>query len=167
MNFVIKSRLICLLFALSLSACSETKSEGGANAPAAKAGNGPDAKPGFAITQGKLMLPTVAGNPGAAYFTLTNSSSKTATISAVAISGAGKAEVHQTTSTTMVKLDAQDIGHGTSLKFEPGRLHVMVFDIEPRLQPQTTTEITVVFSDGDKVSGSLAVEKAGSMGGMH
>ncbi len=113
------------------------------------------------------MLPAVSGNPGAAYFTLTNRSSKTATISSVAIEGAGKSEMHQTTSTTMVKLDNQDIGQGTSLKFVPGKLHVMVFDINPRLQPQTNTEITVIFSDGDKVSGSLAVESAGSMGGMH
>jgi copper(I)-binding protein len=163
---MMNSRLLCVLAVLTLSACSEAKNDNGTQGSAGLT-NGPAAKPGFAISAGKLMLPAVSGNPGAAYFTLANTSGKVATISAVSIAGAGKAEIHQTTATTMVKLDSTDIGQGTSLKFEPGKLHVMVFDIEPRVQPQSATEITVIFSDGDKVSGSLGVESAGGMGGMH
>ena len=57
-----------------------------------------------------------------------------------------------------------EIGPGASLAFEPGKLHVMVFDLDAKLQAGGETEMTLTFADGDKLSAPLRIEAAG--GGM-
>ena len=113
------------------------------------------------------MLPAVAGNPGAAYFQINNSAGASTVLGAISINGAGKTEVHQTVGDAMNKVDQVEIAPSTSITFEPGKLHVMVFDIGSTLKAGGTTEMTVTFADGDKVSAPLKIEAAGgSMEGM-
>ncbi|HEY6869638.1 MAG TPA: copper chaperone PCu(A)C [Novosphingobium sp.] len=125
----------------------------------------PDAKPGLALTGGKLVLPTVKGNPGAAYFTLANSGAKPATIAAVDVAGAGMAMLHQTLQTdghsTMEDMSAPQIKPGETLVFAPGGNHVMVDAVPDSWKPGGTTEITLTFADGDKLSAPLAIEAPG------
>ena len=53
------------------------------------------------------------------------------------------------------------------MKFEPGKLHVMVFNPGATLKAGGTTEMTITFADGDKSSAPLKIEAAGGgMGGM-
>jgi copper(I)-binding protein len=155
------SHLIFALAMLSLAACGKEKQ---AQAPA-----GPEAKPGFVVSEGRLVLPAVSGNPGAAYFNLENASGKLAVFAGVAVDGAGKAEIHQTAGTSMMKVDRIEVAPATTLKFEPGNLHVMLFDLAPRVKAGSSAEVTVTFEDGDKVSAPLKVEAAGAGGmeGMH
>lgn len=154
------ARTLILGAALSLAACGQEK----AAKDEAKA---PDAKPGFAISDGRLVLPAVTGNPGVAYFNLENASGKLAVFATASVDGAGKAEVHQTAGNSMMKVDRIEIAPSTTLKFEPGALHVMLFELAPRVKAGAEAEITVTFEGGDKVSAPLKVEAAGGAEHAH
>jgi periplasmic copper chaperone A len=152
-----------IMIALALSACQESK-PAKQEAAAVPSQAGPEARPGITVAGGRLVLPAVAGNPGAAYFQIDNSAGANVAIAAIAINGTEKAEIHQTTDDKMMDVDSVDIAPSTSIKFEPGQLHVMVFNLAPQLKAGGTTEMTVTFADGDKVSAPLKIEAAG--GGM-
>ena len=163
MKFKITAAAIAVL---ALGACQEPKQS--QQEPSAAQGQaGPEARPGIALAGGRLVLPVIAGNPGAAYFQIDNSAGANVAIAAIAINGAEKAEIHQTTGDKMIDVDSVDIAPSTSIKFEPGQLHVMVFNLAPQLKAGGTTEMTVTFADGDKVSAPLKIEAAvGGMEGM-
>ncbi len=149
--------LAASLALLTLTACGGAKDEDKAAPTAA-----PDAKPGISVADGKLILPAVAGNPGAAYFALDNESANTVSIAAITIDGVGKTEVHQTMGGSMKPVDRIDVEPKITLKFEQGGLHVMAFDVEPRLEAGQTTELTITFADGDKISAPLKIESMGT-----
>ena len=156
--------LTLALLAMALGACQQQAKEGEA-APAAS--SAPAAKPGMTLSEGRLVLPAVEGNPAAAYFALSNGGKGTVSIAAVAIDGTGKAEVHQTVGGSMSPVDRIDIEPGTAIKLEPGALHVMAFDLDPKLVAGGTAEMTVTFADGDKLSAPLKIEARGeAMEGM-
>jgi copper(I)-binding protein len=155
------------LIALTLGACQQAKQGEEKAAAAAASSAAPDAKPGIALAGGRLVLPAVTGNPGAAYFQIDNSAGATVAIAAISINGAEKTEVHQTNGDKMITVDSVEIAPSTSMKFEPGHLHLMVFNLGPTLKAGGTTEMTVTFADGDKVSAPLKIEAAGAgMEGM-
>lgn len=151
-----------LLPALSLGACQAEKD------PAPAASGAPEAKPGLAVSDARLVLPAVSGNPGAVYFTLANTGSGTAALAAVSIDGAAKAEMHQTQGEAMTPVDRVDVAPGTNISFEPGKMHVMAFQLEPKLKAGSSTEMTLTFADGDKIPAQIKIESAGqaAMGGM-
>ncbi len=153
---------------LALSACNQP---GKTENPAETATNtAPDAKPGAQLSDGRLVLPAVKGNPGAAYFTLANGGDKPVTLAAIAVDGAAKAEMHQTSGGQMAAVDKAEVAPGAELKFAPGGYHVMLFDLDPKLAAGGTAEVTLTFADGDKLSAPLKIEAAGGsnhdMGGM-
>ena len=161
------------LTALALAACHQAKQakppEPAATVAAAKPASG---KPGITVADGRLVLPAVAGNPGAAYFQVDNSAGANIAIASIAIDGAEKAEVHQTTGETMAKVDSVEIAPSTSIKFEPGKLHVMAFNLASTLKAGGTTNMTLTFGDGEKETVPLKIEPAGGadiggMGAMH
>jgi copper(I)-binding protein len=150
-----------LAAALALGACQQQK----AGSEAAQA---PDAKPGLTVSDGVLVLPAVKGNPGAAYFALTNGSDEATSLAAVSIDGAGKAEMHETRGGTMAPMNWAQVDAGQTLRFERGGKHVMVFDLADTIKAGGTAEMTLTFSGGDKLSTPLRVEAAGGgMEGMH
>lgn len=153
-----------ILAMLALAGCQQQPAEKQAGPQAAATANGPDAKPGLALQAGRLVLPAVKGNPGAAYFMLDNASGKTAVLAALTIDGAAKAEMHRTEGSKMEGVERLEIAPGTSLAFEPGKLHVMVFGLDAKLQADGQTEMTLTFADGDKLSAPLKIEAPG--GGM-
>ena len=159
---------IAAIAALALCSCQQAKQpspKADASAEASKAA--PAGKPGITIAGGKLVLPAVQGNPGAAYFQIDNSAGANVAIAAITIDGTEKTEVHQTAGDTMTKVDSVEIAPSTSMKFEPGKLHVMVFNPGATLKAGGTTEMTITFADGDKSSAPLKIEAAGGgMGGM-
>jgi copper(I)-binding protein len=153
---------VMLAAVLALGACQQQKS-------GEEAAQGPDAKPGLTVSDGVLVLPAVKGNPGAAYFALTNGSQEPTSLAAIHIDGAGKAEMHETRGGTMAPMNWAQVNAGETLKFERGGKHVMVFDLTDRIKPGGTAEMTLTFSGGDKLSTPLRVEAAGGDGmeGMH
>lgn len=152
------------LIVLALAACQQPAQP--AKEEAAKAAMGPETKPGLALNEGRLVLNAVKGNPGAAYFTLANNSDKPVTLAAVFIEGAGRAEMHETTGGGMAPLKPSELAPGATVKFEPGGKHVMAFDLDPKLAPGGSAEMTLTFADGDKLSAPLKIESAGGMDGM-
>ena len=135
-----------------------------AAASEAAAARGPEAKPGLSVAEGVLVLPAVKGNPGAAYFALTNGSDKAVTLAAVSVGGVGRTEMHETRGETMSPVDSVAVAPGKTVKFERGGSHVMLFDIAGKIAAGGTAEMTLTFADGDKLSTPLKVEAAG--GGM-
>ncbi len=150
--------LAASLAVFSLSACGQSaKEEEKAAASAA-----PEAKPGVSVADGTFMLPAVSGNPGAAYFALDNESNNTVSIASIAIAGVGKTEIHQTMGGQMKPVDRVDVEAKTVVKFERGGLHVMAFELDGKLKAGDTAEMTITFTDGDKVSAPLKLEAMGA-----
>lgn len=154
-------RLAPLFLAVSiaaLSACGQQPAKDDATSTA------PDAKPGLGLSEGVLVLPAVKGNPAGGYFTLVNNGDKAVTLSAVSVTGAARAEMHETTGESMAALSSLQIKPGETVKFERGGKHVMAFELDPALTAGNTGEITLTFADGDKVSAPIKLEAPG--GGM-
>lgn len=122
----------------------------------------PDAKPGISGSSGRLVLPVVAGRPGAVYFTLRNDGDATATLVGVHVAGTGQAQMHKTEGGAMNPVPEVDIPAGSSVEFAPGGLHVMAFDVDESLKDGESAELTVTFRDGDKLSMPLRVETMGA-----
>lgn len=152
-----------LLAALALSmaalgpvACSEPAPE----APAA-----PEGPEGVTVTNGRLMLPAVKGNPGAVYFDIQNTSQRNAMIRAVSVQGAGSAVMHQmgtwNKQPSMDEIMQQGINAGETVKFEPGGLHVMANDLADTVTAGGTAEVTLTFVGGDKLTFPAEVRAAG------
>jgi copper(I)-binding protein len=133
--------------------------------PAAKpAGN---ASVPVTIRYGKLVLPAVKGNPGAAYFTLTNDGHKPLRLAAVDVAGAGMAMFHETMDmdghSTMQDMKTPDVQAGASLTFSPGGRHVMVHDVPASLALGSSVTMTITFADGGKITAPLAVTAPGDI----
>jgi len=145
--------LLIAVATATLGACK------GADKPEAAASSAPEGKPGVTITGARLVLPAVTGNPGAAYFVLDNQSKDAVTVASVALTGAGKTEIH---TADMKVLDGGKAEAMTHLDFAPGGPHVMVFELAPDLKAGGETELTVTFADGDKVSVPAKIEAMGA-----
>ena len=153
--------MLAIVMSVALLACQQGSSPAGGKTAESGA---PETKPGLVLTGGVLMLPIVEGRPGAAYFRLENGGGKPVSLAGVYVEGAGSAEMHETRAGSMAKIDTLELGPGDTVTFERGGLHVMAFDLSPDLAEGRTlqTEITLTFSDGDKLSAPLAVEKMGT-----
>jgi copper(I)-binding protein len=152
-----------LALALSLAACQQSKAPVAAETGTAEAvSNGPDAKPGITASNGRLIAPVVSGRPAAAYFTVGNDGPATATLVGVHVEGAGEAQMHKTEGGKMTAVESVDIAPGASIEFAPGGYHVMVFDLADNIKAGGTTELTLTFSDGDKLSLPMKVEAMGA-----
>lgn len=153
--------LICSIALVSvLGACGKTPDSPTQSNEATL--SGPDAKPGIVASDGKLVLPIVAGRPGAVYFTVRNDGAEPVTLAGVHVAEVRRAEMHQTNGGSMARVDSLPVDPGASMVFAPGGLHVMAFDVSPNLKAGGTTELTLTFSDGDKLSMPIKVEKMGA-----
>jgi periplasmic copper chaperone A len=125
----------------------------------------PDAPEGIAASNGRLMLPAVSGNPGVAYFDVENSGTENRMIRAVSVTGAGRTEMHRMGGTeeepAMEEVYQVRVNAGETVNFQPGGLHVMAFDLDEGLASGGSTEVTVTFVGGDKVSLPAEVRAAG------
>lgn len=160
MNTIRAGLLLAPALLFSLAGCDgANKPEADASASAsATAATAPDAKPGLSLSAAKLMLPVIEGRPGAAYFTFVNNTDKPVAIAAVTIQGVGRTEMHETVGGKMSPIKDITVAPGETVAFERGGKHVMAFDVAPTLAPGGTTEITLTFADGDKLSAPLATE---------
>ena len=149
---------VCAL-ALSLAACGEEP------APEAEVADAGDCVPGIEVTDGWMALPAVAGNPAAAYFTITNTTDRQVTIRTADVLEASSAVLHETAEWSMEEdmqeLFQQPVGAGETLEFAPGGKHVMVMQPEEALQPGGESEVTLTFVGGDKCSFPVSLHAAG------
>jgi copper(I)-binding protein len=151
---------------VSLAACKQSEAPAPAPQESASLDAGPTAKPGISASDGHLILPVVAGRPGAVYFTVRNDGSVPVKLVGVHVGGAGSAQMHKTEGGSMAAVDSLDLAPGAQVDFKQGGMHVMVFDIGETVKASETAELTLTFSDGDKLSMPLRVETmGGDMGG--
>lgn len=144
---------LLLIAAVPLAACGQqTEQPAGA----------PEAKPGLSLTDGRLVLPAVKGNPAGGYFTLVNGGDKAVTLAAVTVNGSAKAELHETVGEVMSPIAKLEVKPGETVEFQPSGKHVMAFDLDASLVPGGTTEITLTFDGGDKLSAPLKLEARGA-----
>jgi len=112
-----------------------------------------------------VRLPAVAGNPGAAYFTL-RGGTKDATLLSVGAKFAVRTELHESMKghegmMTMAPVKDLPVPAGGTVAFEPGGKHVMLFDIAPTLKPGEKAPLTLTLSDGKTITVDAIVVGAG------
>ena len=122
----------------------------------------PEGFPGITVSDGRLVLPAVEGNPGAVYFSVDYTGDDIAAIRAASVEGARSAELHNTVDGTMSRLASVNVEKGTTVKFEPGGMHVMVMGLPDTMKAGDTANVTLTFLGGDKFSFPAKVEAAGS-----
>lgn len=143
---------------LGLAACGET-----AEQPAAEA---PEGVAGMTVTDARLVLPAVAGNPAAVYFELAYDGDRSFALSRVDVEGAESAEFHEygewSGKMQMMPMLPLPVKKGDKVSFAPGGKHVMAMKLSPEVKEGGTVEVTLTVSGGDKHSFPAEVRAAGS-----
>lgn len=120
---------------------------------------------GISVTDGRLILPAVSGNPGVAYFTVHNDGERDRFIRAAAVAGAQSAVLHQMGTwngePSMDEVFQVPVPAGGELAFEPGGLHVMANDLDESLAAGGTTEVTLNFIGGKTMTFPVEIRAAG------
>ena len=140
---------LALTLAAGLAGCGET--------PVAEDA-GPKAPDGIAVSGGRMMLPAVKGNPAAVYFEVANTGTDNKMIRAASVEGAKSTMLH--TGDMQETLQVM-VGPGETVKFETGGLHAMAMDVADTLVPGGTTQVTLTFVGGAKVSFPAEIRAAG------
>ncbi|MDE2563705.1 MAG: copper chaperone PCu(A)C [Sphingomonadales bacterium] len=155
------------ILAPGLSACGTKAPAPAASETAAPGAMGPAAPEGVSVSGATVKLPAVAGRPGAAYFTITQNGGSAHKLAAVHVDGVGRAEMHETVMaggvSKMQPVKDVAVEPGKPLVFKPGGYHVMLFDVDASLKAGGTTELTVIFDNGDKASTPAKIAGAADM----
>ena len=146
------SAVVLATATLAPAACSDAPEQ---------AETGPEAPDGIAVSNARLMLPAVAGNPGAVYFDVANTGTSGRMIRAATVAGAGSAMMHTTVDGAMQETLQVMVGPGETVKFEPGAAHVMAMDLADTVAAGSQAEVTLTFVGGDKISFPADVRAAG------
>ncbi len=142
--------------ALALAGCAE-------EAPAPVAVEG--VFPGLEITDARLVLPPVAGNPAAIYFTAAYNGERGISIAGAEVEKASSAQVHAMMEydrkMTMAEAGPIAIRGGESQTFEPGGLHIMAMELQEGVAPGDMIEVTLKISGGKTHKFDAEVRAAG------
>jgi periplasmic copper chaperone A len=106
--------------------------------------------------------PTFEGMPvGVAYLTITNRGDKPDTLIAARSPAAARVEFHRTTiEDGMAKMRAErsvTVAPGSTVRAEPGGLHLMLVDLKAPLVAGTTVPLVLTFEHAGEVTVSLNV----------
>ncbi|WP_427966948.1 copper chaperone PCu(A)C [Altererythrobacter sp.] len=125
----------------------------------------PASVPGLSVTNARMVLNPVKGNPAAVYFDLAYDGDRGLTIRKAQVADAKSAMLHDygeyNYETQMMEALPIGIKKGDKLSFEPGGKHVMAFDVSPEIEPGSTTEVTLTVSGGGTYSFPAEVRAAG------
>ena len=109
-----------------------------------------------------VHLPVAEGRPGVAYFTV-----KGGAVDAQLVSASSpqviRVELHDNVMENgvmkMVRLEGgAAIPAGSTVKFEPGGKHAMLFDINPSVKNGSTIPLTFTYADGSKIEATGSVK---------
>lgn len=131
--------------ALGLSACtSEPEAPPGAAAPGQVTG--------MTITNPRLVLAPVAGNPAAVYFDLDYQGEQGLTIRKAEVEGAGMTMMHEygewDKKVQMMEALPISLTKGKKVEFKPGALHVMAMEPPKTWKPGDKVKVTLTMSGG-------------------
>lgn len=112
-----------------------------------------------------VRLPAVAGQPGAAYFTI-HGGAQADTLVAVSAPFALKAEMHESMKgdhgmMSMAPVKDIPVPAGGTVAFAPGGKHVMLFSVGPNVKAGDTVPVTLSFASGKKIEAPAKVVGAG------
>jgi periplasmic copper chaperone A len=154
----IKRAALAILLAAclpGLAACSGAN-EGETQASAAA---------GLTVSNARVVLAPVAGNPAAVYFDLSYSGAPGVTLTGVAVEGAGMTMIHDYAESkgtmTMIKAESVALTKGTPVTFAPGGLHVMALKPSATWKAGDKVNVTLTLSDGTSHTVAAAVRAAG------
>jgi hypothetical protein len=113
-----------------------------------------------------IRLPAVAGQPGAAYFTL-HGGREAETLVGVSTRAADRAELHESTKDAagmakMTTIASVDLPVGSQVKFAPGGKHVMLFGLVPNVHAGEKVPLTLRFASGHTVTADADVAVPGA-----
>lgn len=150
-----------------LGACSQDTTEPAqetATAPAAATDRVTPAA-GLTISNARIVLAAVQGNPAAVYFDLSYAGSAPVTLDDVEVDGAGMAMIHKMSETngvmSMTDAGVITLAEGQQISFAPGGLHVMAMEPTAALKAGGTAKVTLTLSDGTTVTIDAPVRAAG------
>jgi copper(I)-binding protein len=148
--------------ALALAGIGLASCGGNAEKPAAEPVKG---IPGMTVTNPRMVLAPVAGNPAAVYFDLAYDGDDNLALSRVSVKGAKSATFHDygewNGKTQMMDMLPLPIKKGDKVSFAPGGKHVMAMDVSPDLKPGGTTEVTITVSGGATQTFAAPIKAAG------
>ena len=144
------------LAALGLAGCS------GAKKPAATVEEG---IPGLTVSNARMVLAPVEGNPAAVYFDLNYEGDRSLALSRASVEGAKSATFHDygeyDMQRQMMDMLPLPLSKGTKVSFEPGGKHIMAMDVSPELKPGGTAQVTITVSGGKSQTFPAEIKAAG------
>ena len=145
---------------LALSACNQRPD------PAASASQEP--RPEIEITNARIVVSPVSGNPAAGYFELTNNTGEPVVLTDVSVAETSRTEMHETMGTSRVQLSTITIQAGGQAVFAPGGNHVMIFGPPPASAAGRTRNMTFLFEGGRREKADAVIQARGgdAMGAM-
>lgn len=149
------------VLALAFAALGPAACSGGEEAEQAA----PDETGGIQVSDARMFLAPVPGNPAAVYFTMTNGGNDDQTVVKAVVEGARTASLHHTMTSgemsQMHELPGLAVPAGETVTLSPGGMHVMAEGLEPALAPGGTAQVTLAFSDNQTVSFPADIRAAG------
>lgn len=101
-----------------------------------------------------VRLPAVSSRPGAAYFTVKGGADATSLLG-VSSPAAVRTELHEMKHEngmmTMAPIKDVPIPAGSTVKFEPGGKHVMLYDISPEVRAGGKIPLRLAFANGKTI----------------
>lgn len=138
------SLLLALLPALALSACAKEKE--------------------LSVTDAYVSFSPVRGNPSAAYFVV-HGGQQDVSLIGVSTEVAIRSEMHETMTernvSSMKPVMSVPVPAGSTVTFEPGGKHVMLWNINPGLAPPKQITLMFAFSNGERILASAPLVPAG------
>lgn len=150
--------LLCAAALASLSACAEP-----AEAPATPEQD--ETASALTVSNARVVLAPVAGNPAAVYFDLSYSGATPVTLTAVTVEGAGMTMIHdyaeEAGKMQMKMAGPITLAKDAPVTFAPGGLHVMAMEPAADLAAGGTAKVTLTLSDGTNATVNAPVRAAG------
>lgn len=126
-----------------------------------------EATSGIEVTEGRMVLNAVSGNPAAVYFNLANKTDQPITIRGATVANAQSAMLHSyqewDRKMIMGEMAPLAVPAGGTTTFAPGGQHVMVMGVSPQLKAGGTTEVTLKLLGGGTHSFPVNILPAGSV----
>ena len=158
MNKPICAAILLAGTTLGLAACGAASDDAAAAADA-------DTIPGIEVTNARLMLPPVEGNPAAIYFDLANNGERNIAFRNAEVEKAGRAEIHDMMEynfeMTMGEAPPIMVETGSMVAFEPGGKHVMAFELAEGFKEGDTTKVTLIAAGNKRHSFEATAQAAG------
>lgn len=124
-----------------------------------------DEAPPVYVGQAYVRINPNPDAPSAAYFTIQTGDAPV-TLRDVLSEASVRVEMHEMVSEggmmKMKPVDSVDIPAKSTVRFEPGGKHVMLWRINPEVVATGKVPMTLIFSNGDRIIVDAAVQKPGA-----